>query len=107
MGILNVTGCAFQEVFEEVCEDFYRSLVEWKWGYIVNTLTSTNFRAKVQFKPWKIIECNSLEGYYRRSPFGFHPVLIFSYVVDILFHGFCTHCSDLPTLIVVDHGGDC
>ena len=40
-----------------------------------------------------------------RLPFSFYPVLIFSYFRDALFHSFRTHCSDLPALIVVDHGG--
>jgi hypothetical protein len=40
-----------------------------------------------------------------KLPFSFHPVLVFSYLTDALFHSFRTHCSNLPTLIVVDHGG--
>ena len=40
-----------------------------------------------------------------RLPFNFHPVLIFSYHIDALFHSFRTHCSYLPAQIVVDHRG--
>jgi hypothetical protein len=40
-----------------------------------------------------------------RLPLSFHPVLIFSYLIDALFRSFRTHCSDLPAPIVVDHGG--
>jgi hypothetical protein len=40
-----------------------------------------------------------------RLPFSFHPVLIFSYLTDALFHRFRTHRSNLPAQIVVDHGG--
>ena len=38
-------------------------------------------------------------------PFNFHPVLIFSYLIDALNHSFRTHCSNFPAPIVVDHGG--
>ena len=38
-------------------------------------------------------------------PFRSHPVLIFSYQINAVFHSFRTHCSNLPATIVVDHGG--
>ena len=41
-----------------------------------------------------------------RLPFSLHPVFILSYQIDVLFHSFCTHCSNLPAQIVVDHGGN-
>jgi hypothetical protein len=41
----------------------------------------------------------------RELPFSFHPLLIFSYLIDALFHSFRPHCFNLPTTIVVDHGG--
>ena len=44
------------------------------------------------------------EGYH--SVFSFHPLLIFSHITDALSHSFRTHCSNLPTPIVVDHGGN-
>ena len=40
-----------------------------------------------------------------KLPFSFHPVLIFSYLRDALFHSFRTHCSNLPAQVVVDHSG--
>ena len=40
-----------------------------------------------------------------RLPFSFHPVLIFSYLMDALSHSFRTYCSNFPTPIVVDQGG--
>ena len=40
-----------------------------------------------------------------RLPFSFHPFLVFSYLIDALFHSFRTHCSNLPAQIVVDYGG--
>ena len=39
-----------------------------------------------------------------RLPFSFHPVLIFSDLIDALFHSFRTHCSNLPAQIIVDQG---
>ena len=41
----------------------------------------------------------------RRLPFSFQPLLIFSHLINAFFHSFRTHCSNLPTPIVVDHGG--
>ena len=41
----------------------------------------------------------------RRLPFSFHPVFIFSCLIDALFHCFRTHSSNLPATIVVDHSG--
>ena len=38
-------------------------------------------------------------------PFCLHPFLFFSYRINALFHNLCTHCSNLPAQIVVDHGG--
>ena len=38
-----------------------------------------------------------------RLPFSFHPLLIFSYLIDALFSSFCTDCSNLPAQIIVDH----
>ena len=40
-----------------------------------------------------------------KLPFSFHPVLIFSYLTDVLYHSFRTHCSNIPALIVIHHGG--
>ena len=40
-----------------------------------------------------------------RLPFSFHPVPIFSFLVDALFYSFRAHCSNLPSLIVAYHGG--
>ena len=40
-----------------------------------------------------------------KLPFSFHPFLIISYQIYALFHSFRTHCSDLPSQIVVDHCG--
>ena len=40
-----------------------------------------------------------------RLPFSFHPVLIFSFLTDALFHSFRTYCSNFPAPIVVYHGG--
>ena len=40
-----------------------------------------------------------------RLPFSFHPVLIFSYLIDALSHSFRTYCSNFPTPIVVDQRG--
>ena len=39
-------------------------------------------------------------------PFSFDPILILSYLVDTLFHGFRAHCPNLAGLIIVDHSGD-
>ena len=40
-----------------------------------------------------------------RLPFSFHPLFIFSIPTNVLFNSFRTHCSNLPTQIVVDHCG--
>ena len=51
---------------------------------------------------WNIIAWSDI---MRRLPFSFHPVFIFSCLIDALFHCFRTHCSNLPAYIIVDHGG--